>query len=214
MPDSHIPPLRFHALTPAYDAVVRWTSAEEAFRGAMLEALAAHSPARVLDVGCGTGTFAVALKRALLGAQVAGVDADEAALRIAANKCEREGVEVELRQCDARSLPFEAQSFDAAAASLFFHHLEDGDKRKVLGELHRCVKPAGALVVADWHRADGALRRLAFSAVRALDGYAVTRMHALGRFPQLLAESGFEVLGETCVPAPLGAVGVWCCRRL
>lgn len=213
MPNSYIPPLRLHSLTPVYDAVVRWTSAENRFRSAVVSALAGHATQRILDIGCGTGSLAVMLKEAFPGAQVVGVDADEAALRIAAVKCAQHRADVTLHQSDARDLPFEANSFGAATASLFFHHLEDADKRKVLAQLHRSLEPGGSLVVADWHRADSALRRLAFNAVRLLDGFAVTRVHAHGRFAKFLGDGGFEVRSLVCVPAPLGTVGVWRCIR-
>lgn len=61
---------------------------------AALDALAssAHRPARVLDVGCGTGILSIAAAR-LWGAQVEGIDVDEAALRCAQDNLAPNGVE-------------------------------------------------------------------------------------------------------------------------
>ena len=105
------------------------------------------------------------------------------ALRIAAAKC---GASVMLIQSDARSLPFKGESFAAATASLFFHHLEDDDKRRVLAQIQRVVRQRGCVVIADWHRPQSIWRRLAFLSVRLLDGLSVTRAHAQGRFPAML----------------------------
>ena len=211
MPASYISPLRFHALTPAYDALVRWTSAEDAFRAVMIEALGDRSTARILDIGCGTGTLAVMLKESFPTAQLVGVDADQAALDIAARKCNDRGVIVMLRQADARNLPFQSESFTAATASLFFHHLEDDDKRRVLAQLRRMVGRGGSVVIADWHRAHSVRRRMAFMAVRLLDGLSVTRSHAQGQFPKLLEQAGLEIREAVFIDAPLGTIGVWHC---
>ena len=60
---SFIPALRFEALTPAYDAIVRLTTRERVVKRALLDAARLGAAVRLLDVGCGTGTFAIAAKR-------------------------------------------------------------------------------------------------------------------------------------------------------
>ena len=57
---SFIPALRFEALTPAYDAIVRLTTRERVVKRALLDAARLGPAVRLLDVGCGTGTFAIA----------------------------------------------------------------------------------------------------------------------------------------------------------
>ena len=212
--DTYIPPLRFHALTPLYDAAVRWTSSERAFRASMLRAMReCGQPTDVLDLGCGTGTYASMLKQAFPGARVIGADADEQALGIARRRAAGLRLDIEFRRADARRLPFQDAAFDAVSASLFFHHLEDRDKLAVLGEIHRCVKPGGTLVLADWDKASSLLRRMRFALVRILDGFAVTQAHASGAFPSLVAQAGFGVSAYPVIPAPLGTIGVWACVR-
>src|SRR3546814_733464 len=60
---SFIPALRFEALTPAYDAIVRLTTRERVVKRALLDAARLGPAVRLLDVGCGTGTFAIPAQR-------------------------------------------------------------------------------------------------------------------------------------------------------
>ena len=209
---EYIPPLRFHALTPLYDLAVRWTTSERRFRTAMLDAMAVSRHAvDLLDIGCGTGSHAIMLKQMLPAARIVGMDADERALDLARRKAAAVGVAITFQRGDARLTPFADASFDAVSASLFFHHLEDSSKLAVLRELHRCLKPGGKLVVADWDRPRSLWGRVRFGLVRGLDGFAVTRAHASGGFPALLRAAGYEVAAGPVISAPLGSIAVWSC---
>ena len=66
---------------------------------------------RILDIGCGTGRHSLELARR--GYSVTGIDLSESMLERAREKAEHLGLRVELRQHDARELPFEGE-FDAA----------------------------------------------------------------------------------------------------
>lgn len=211
---QYIPPLRFHALTPAYDALVRWTCAEVRFRESLTSALATRPFSSVVDIGCGTGSLLTMLCQRFPDAEIVGIDADEAALRVAQKKLSAKGYDASLRMADGRDLPFPDGSVEAFTSSLFFHHLEDDSKVEVLREVRRCLSPGGTLVVADWDRAGSIFRRAAFHAVRGLDGFDVTRLHAEGRFPELIARSGFTLRAAAPIPAPLGQIGVWTFERM
>lgn len=209
---NYIPPLRFHALTPAYDILVRFTCAEREFRQAMIAALAERSFRNIVDLGCGTGSLLASLCRQFPKAEIVGVDADEAALRLAATKTQHVRSQVSLRCADAGHLPFADGSIEAFTSSLFFHHLEDAAKVKVLREVTRCLAPGGVFVIADWDRAMSLAQRAMFNVVRGLDGFAVTRAHAHGRFAEMIVGAGFATRQVASIPAPLGQITVWRCE--
>jgi SAM-dependent methyltransferase len=66
---------------------------------------------RILDIGCGTGRHAIELARR--GYAVVGIDLSESQLRRAGEKAAAQGLRVDLRRHDARSLPFSGE-FDLA----------------------------------------------------------------------------------------------------
>lgn len=204
-----IPALRFHALTRLYDPVVRATTRERAFKRALVEQVAAPPGARLLDLGCGTGTLTLQLASAYPGARVLGVDVDAAGLAIAAGKAARAGAAIELRQSDARRLSFDDDSFDTVVSSLFFHHLSGAGKREVLREVRRVLRPGGELHVADWGRPANALAGAGFLLVRLLDGFESTRDNAAGTLPRLVQEAGFEVRETRSFTAFLGTIRLY-----
>src|SRR3546814_15140582 len=67
-------------LTADYDRAIRRWTREMRWRSAMIEALAPRAGEMIVDVGCGTGRFAVMLKRAAPGVNLIGVDPDVEAL--------------------------------------------------------------------------------------------------------------------------------------
>src|SRR3990172_1623779 len=103
--------------------MVRWTTREAAFKRALLGQVVADRPRHVLDLGCVTGTFTIAIAKALPDAAVTGIDADPEALGIAANKARQAGVGLGLHRGFSTDLPFNDAQFDSIASSLFFHHL-------------------------------------------------------------------------------------------
>src|SRR5436190_4829676 len=75
-------------LTRLYDPVVALTTREQRFRGLLAERLLATLPDEgvVVDVGSGTGTFAIAVAAQRSAATVIGVDGDDEVLAIARAK--------------------------------------------------------------------------------------------------------------------------------
>ena len=196
-PGAYIPPLRFHFLTPFYDALVRWTTRETVFKEALLVQLGRAPGERLLDVGCGTATLSLELARRNPGAHVVGLDADGTALAIARAKAARARVPLDLEQAFADRTPFPSASFDAVVSSLFFHHLRPDAKRAALAEVFRVLKPGGSLHVADWGRPANLMLRVAFLLVQVLDGFETTRDSVAGVLPVMMAQAGFVSVHHT-----------------
>jgi len=93
----------------------------------------------VLDVGCGTGAVLNAIGRARPGLRLVGVDASEAALRIAAGRADAQFV-----RADATCLPFKDE-FDVAGSFDVLEHIDDD--RAALLELAAAVRPGGGVIV-------------------------------------------------------------------
>jgi ubiquinone/menaquinone biosynthesis C-methylase UbiE len=71
---------------------------------------------------------------------------------------------------DARALPFDSSSFEIVAAAYLLHLLSRPDRRTVLGELRRVLRPQGRLVVVTVWPARRAGRALLAGAAPAFLG--------------------------------------------
>ncbi len=113
---------------------------------------------RILDVGTGIGDYPRQFVRWGIShgvdVSVVAVDLSETIIEYARQQSrswEPAVVDrVSFQVADARSLPFESESFDVVTASLFFHHLSDGEAIDTLKEMSR-VAQAG-VIVNDIHR--------------------------------------------------------------
>jgi ubiquinone/menaquinone biosynthesis C-methylase UbiE len=113
---------------PVHDAVVR--------------VLQAEPPARILDVGCGTGRLTRRLDFEFAHAVVTGCDFSHGMLRQARAR----SPSLALVHGDAQRLPFADASFDAVVSTEAFHWFPDPDA--ALAEFHRVLAPPGRLLVA------------------------------------------------------------------
>jgi SAM-dependent methyltransferase len=130
-----------------YDGLADWYDDE--FQPAPLEGhawqavkpLIGEGSGRLLDLGCGTGAYSGAL--AELGWNVTGVDVSEDMLRRARER----GVDVV--RSDAKALPFEDASFDAAVS--IFTHSDFDDFPAALHEVARVLKVDAPFVYVGVH---------------------------------------------------------------
>jgi ubiquinone/menaquinone biosynthesis C-methylase UbiE len=98
---------------------------------------------RILDLGCGGAQAAIALAKQ--GAIAIGVDISVEQLAYARRLMEDEEVRVELKHGDLAELAFQrADSVDIAFSAFALHYVPD--LNRVFRQVHRVLKPQGALV--------------------------------------------------------------------
>jgi ubiquinone/menaquinone biosynthesis C-methylase UbiE len=100
----------------------------------------------VLDVAVGDGNAAILAARA--GASVTGVDLTPAQLDLARARCAAEGVDVELREGNAESLPFPDASFDVVVSSMGLIFAPDHEA--TAAEVARVQRPGGRVGITAW----------------------------------------------------------------
>ena len=149
----------------------------------------------VLDVGCGTGSLALAAKRRVGDeGTVVGFDASPEMIALADRKAARERADVRFETAAAERLPLADGTFDAVLATLMLHHLPGPVRRECAREAIRVLKPGGRMLAVDFSmpspRKGGLLARL-----HRHGGVSVDKMVAL------LRDAGFRI-EET------GSVGV------
>lgn len=110
-------------------------------------------PARVLDVGTGTGVLARAAVQRWPGARVTGLDGSKAMLEVAEGEASRtlepEALErLEWRTGLAEGLPFADETFDLLVSSFVYQLVPD--RRTALGEAFRVLRPGHRLGYVTW----------------------------------------------------------------
>jgi ubiquinone/menaquinone biosynthesis C-methylase UbiE len=155
----------------------------------------------VLDVGCGTGTLALAAKERVGDTgRVVGVDPGPRQIARARSKAARRRLGIDLRVGVIERLALPDQSFDAALSTFMMHHLPDDLKRRGLSEIARTLKPGGRLVVVDFKRPERRTGRPArFGAGES----------GIQDLPGLMEQAGFADLetGEMRLPRLPGLAG-------
>ena len=186
--------LSYPWLNRLYDPVVSVTTRERVFREKLLESADLKPGDRVLDLACGTGSFAALLKKRYPTVKVVGLDGDSSILELAQTKIKANRLDVQFDAGMSFAMPYGDDEFDVVFSSLFFHHLVTNEKNLTLAEIRRVLKPAGVLHVCDWGRPSNWFSRLRFLGVRVLDGFDVTDDNLNGRLPTLIEGAGFKAV--------------------
>jgi len=133
----------FDRISPSYDRMNLLMSmgCDGRWRRLGVRASGAQPGDAALDVCCGTGDFAVELRRAVgPSGRVVGLDISPQMLEVARRKCSA----VEWQQGDALALPFADGEFTAACVGFGVRNLSD--YRRGFAEMARVVRPGGRVV--------------------------------------------------------------------
>ena len=148
---------RFQRIYRQQAAAYHRMIAAEDVSGNLLPALQAIVPLsgkRLLDLGTGTGRLPLLLHH--IAAQVVGLDRHFAMLAEGRRQRQKAGGSWHLVQGDMRALPYPRHWADVVTAGWAIGHLRDwfesdwqAQAGRVLGEMHRLVRPGGALIVLE-----------------------------------------------------------------
>jgi tRNA (cmo5U34)-methyltransferase len=139
----------FSAHAAEYDGVRQRLVPDYAgFYGAVVDALRRLGAdiRRVLDLGAGTGLLSEQIAAAFPGVEIELLDASDAMLTLAQ---QRLGDAVSAVHVADMSAALPDGPFDAVVSALAIHHLEDEEKRALMGRIHAALRPGGVFVNAE-----------------------------------------------------------------
>jgi SAM-dependent methyltransferase len=130
---------------------------QEKFYDLIIQSLGEDIQGRILDIGSGNGVLAVKLAQQYDDVQVVGIDYWGKNWEYSKSVCEKnaQAANVENRihfqKGDAAALDFANHTFDGAISNLTFHEVKSvADKKSVLQEALRVVKPGGTFAFIDY----------------------------------------------------------------
>jgi demethylmenaquinone methyltransferase / 2-methoxy-6-polyprenyl-1,4-benzoquinol methylase len=144
----------FDRIAPRYDLLNRLLSlgTDLSWRRRALDLARLGDGGRALDVGTGTGDFALALlARAPRSASVTGIDISPGMLDVARRRAAKTGLGARYERLVAsvESLPFADAEFEVAVAGFVIRNV--GDIPRGLREMCRVLRPGGRAVILDLH---------------------------------------------------------------
>jgi D-alanine-D-alanine ligase len=124
--------------------------------------------------------------KTLFGA-LSGADSSPYLMRIGRKRARVSGAALDLREADARALPYPASSFDSVTltGNAFGYFSEARDDRAVLAEVRRVLAPSGCVYL---DLADGAWLREHF------DAFYAERLYTREEITSALIDSGFDAI--------------------
>lgn len=139
-----------HVLSMNIDRLWWWRTARR-FRSVLT-----RPGVRVLDLCCGTGDMATALRRQGQSAQITGADFSHRMLQRGAHKFVQHGIRPV--EGDALQLPFREDSFDLVVSAFGFRNLANYDSG--LSEIYRVLRPYGQIGILDFSEPGGLLGKV------------------------------------------------------
>ena len=199
-----------------YDAAIALMTREKRWRSDLVRFVDPKPGERIVDIGCGTGTLAIALKAAAPASNLLAVDPDPAVLEIARAKAD--AASADIRWFEAMGDELDAidalQHCDKIVSSLVLHQCPMDVKQAIAAQMFRLLKPGGTLFIADYGEQRSLLMRMLFRQIQLLDGFEYTEPNAKGCVPEILTDAGFEAVEEVkIIPTPTGSISIYRARR-
>jgi ubiquinone/menaquinone biosynthesis C-methylase UbiE len=185
----------------SYDrSILQWLLFQPSHRALIrrIKSVAGERPARLLDVGCGTGQFAERLREAAPRVKVWGLDLVSEMLARGSDRWRRHAGSVQPVQGEGDRLPFADDTFDFVTCANSFHHYPR--QEQAVCEMHRVLRPGGRLMIIDGYR-DAPWGWLIYDVcVAAVEGSV---HHASSRtFRELFASAGLRAVAQRVFRGP------------
>lgn len=187
------PAASFFFLTPFYDFLCELMGFGRSFKLKVIDLLSIKGFEKILDIGCGTGTLIIEVKKRYPKAEILGIDPDEGVLKIAEKKLIKSKVSAKLIKAYAQALPFSDSTFDLAVSTLIFHHLKTDVKKKSMKEIYRVLKKRGRFLLVDFGQPKTLLSKILLKIGVLFEGKENMEANLKGKLPLFLEEAGFEV---------------------
>lgn len=216
MTRDYIPALGRFGGTGLYDRALALLTREERWRGALTKRFDGIGKGTVVDIGCGTGSLAIAIKTVHPSARIIGLDPDEDALSIARRKAIAGQADVEwLRTMGDNSVATVGAGIaDIVVSSLVLHQCPLDMKRAILADARALLRSGGHLLICDYGIQPTHAMRLGFLLVQLIDGFVVTRPNAAGVLPGLIEDAGFvNVIEDFAISTLTGRIALYSAMR-
>lgn len=155
---------------------------------------------RVLEIGCGDGAMATALRRALPDIELLGIDPGTP---LPGRMFEGDPAGIEFRPVTTTELlADEPAPFDLVVVVDVLHHVAESMREQVLREAASLTAPGGTVAVKEWERRGGIGTAMAYCADRCVSGDASVRFMPQSELDGLVARAmpGWERTCEARVP--------------
>lgn len=193
--DKHQATQEFRRWSDSYDrCILQWMLFGPSHRVLIgrIRAVSRGRSIRMLDVGCGTGVFASAVRAALPEVKVVGIDLVAEMLAKGRSRWQSHSGHVFPVQGDSERLPFSSASFDIVTCANSFHHYPR--QERAIAEMRRVLKPGGRLMIIDGYR-DNLWGWLIYDVCVA--GVKGDVRHAwAARFRELMTEAGLQAIAQ------------------
>lgn len=140
----------FDSIAPRYDLLNHMLTmgVDIQWRKKAINKLKPYQPKIILDMATGTGDFAVAALK-INPEKVIGMDISNEMLRVGREKMKKKGVSdrIEMVQGDSEAIKLEDNSVDAITVGFGVRNYEN--LKLGLSEMHRVLRPGGAVVILE-----------------------------------------------------------------